>query len=85
MPQSIQTAGAATAEVPMTIGKDKSSRRAFDLFVSYASEDRSAVQSIVEVLEGRGFKVWWDRGQITLGDKLSARSMKDSGIHSTES
>lgn len=82
MPQSIQTAGAATAEVPMTIGKDKSSRRAFDLFVSYASEDRSAVQSIVEVLEGRGFKVWWDRGQITLGDKLSAKI--DEGLRNSQ-
>ena len=32
-----------------------------DIFVSYASEDRDRVRTLVELLEARGFSVWWDR------------------------
>ncbi len=32
-----------------------------DVFVSYASEDRELVGSLVTILENQGWKVWWDR------------------------
>ena len=32
-----------------------------DIFVSYASDDRDRVQSLVEALEAEGWTVWWDR------------------------
>ena len=37
-----------------------------DIFVSYASEDRDAVQRLVQLLQAAGFEVWWDR-HITTG------------------
>jgi pimeloyl-ACP methyl ester carboxylesterase len=45
----------------------------FDLFVSYASDDRAPVQQLVAALEARHVTVWWDQGQITLGDSLSLK------------
>lgn len=32
-----------------------------DIFLSYASEDRERVRSLVDALESEGWKVWWDR------------------------
>lgn len=42
----------------------------FDCFVSYAGEDRATVTSLVDALTARGVRVWWDKGQIKLGDSL---------------
>src|SRR5271163_1998468 len=33
---------------------------AFDVFVSYSSKDRAAVQPIAELLRGAGLRVWFD-------------------------
>jgi len=38
-----------------------------DIFVSYSSEDRDKVSSLVESLEMQNWSVWWDR-QITPGE-----------------
>jgi hypothetical protein len=32
-----------------------------DIFLSYASEDRERILPLVELLEGQGWSVWWDR------------------------
>jgi YD repeat-containing protein len=32
-----------------------------DVFISYASEDRTRARKLAEVLEAKGFSVWWDR------------------------
>ena len=32
-----------------------------DVFISYASEDRTRAKKLAEVLEAKGFSVWWDR------------------------
>ena len=32
-----------------------------DIFISYASEDRARIHPLVELLESRGWSVWWDR------------------------
>lgn len=32
-----------------------------DIFISYASEDKSRVQALARVLEQKGWSVWWDR------------------------
>jgi hypothetical protein len=35
-----------------------------DVFISYASEDRTRARKLAEVLEAKGFSVWWDRNII---------------------
>jgi len=42
--------------------------RQFDCFVSYAREDREMVKLLIGALAQREIKVWWDKGQITMGD-----------------
>ena len=36
-------------------------RRMSDIFLSYATEDRLRTRILVQVLESRGWSVWWDR------------------------
>lgn len=45
----------------------------FDFFISYASEDREVAEALDKLLNARGYKVWRDRGQLTLGDSLTAK------------
>jgi hypothetical protein len=54
---------ATPVEVPMT----------FDFFISYASEDRDVAEALEQSLTAAGYKVWRDRGQLTLGDSLIAK------------
>ncbi len=32
-----------------------------DIFISYASEDRTRIKPLIEQLETAGYSVWWDR------------------------
>jgi hypothetical protein len=45
----------------------------FDFFISYASEDRDLAEALDKSLSARGYRVWRDRGQLTLGDSLTAK------------
>ena len=45
----------------------------FDVFISYASEDRHLIRPFVHALEDAGLRVWWDQGEITIGDRLSEK------------
>jgi len=45
----------------------------FDFFISYASEDRGVAEALDKALSAQGYKVWRDRGQLTLGDSLTAK------------
>lgn len=57
MSQSASTAGEAT-----------------DLFIAHASEDKDAVvRPLAEILMSRGWKIWLDELDLTLGDSLSSR------------
>ena len=40
-----------------------------DIFISYKSEDRERIQTLVKALEVEGWSVWWDR-TIIPGDKF---------------
>ena len=72
---TIRLASAAldTASTNEPAAKTSPTQFKFQCFVSYASEDRAFVKQLVDALSERKITVWWDRGQITLGDKLSAK------------
>ena len=51
----------------------------WDVFISHASEDKEEVaRPLARILEGRGFKVWLDAFELTVGDKL--RQAIDKGL-----
>ncbi len=51
----------------------------WDIFLSHASEDKAAVVApLVEELEARGVRVWHDKGELEVGDKL--RESIDHGL-----
>ena len=79
--QSQESGVEPVADVLENADDSRSSRHDFDVFVCYASEDRATIESLVAVLKGRGIKVWWDRGQITLGDRLSEKI--DEGLRNS--
>src|SRR5712691_10866616 len=45
----------------------------YDCFVSYAGEDRDLVVALVDALQRMKIRIWWDKGQIRLGDRLSQK------------
>ena len=43
----------------------------WDVFISYASEDRqSLVKPLVDLLAGMGVSAWWDQFELKVGDSL---------------
>ena len=42
----------------------------YDLFISYASVDKSFVQSLVDTLAEYGLTVWYDNGELRFGDSI---------------
>lgn len=51
----------------------------WDIFVSYASEERATVaEPLAEALRARGFRVWFDRFELKMGDRL--RRSIDGGL-----
>ena len=63
---------ALASRAPEKVAPSMSTAR-FDLFISYASEDREVAEALEKSLSSRGYKVWRDRGQLTLGDSLTAK------------
>src|SRR5262249_3417779 len=63
---SLQLAIGERLRAPKTMPGEK-----WDVFVSYASEDRLAVAvPLRQALEKQGLRVWLDRGELTVGDGL---------------
>jgi len=54
------------------MSSDQVDRSEFDFFISYASEDRDVAEAMDTALSARGLNVWRDRGQLTIGDSLTA-------------
>jgi hypothetical protein len=71
-----------TAEPPgakaSTQGAPRVEPHAYDLFISYASEDRGVAMEIARVLAARGLRVWIDTTGLTPGDSL--RQAIDLGL-----
>ena len=45
----------------------------FDVFISYASEDKDFVEPLAEGLQKAGLKVWYDAFEIKLGDDIAEK------------
>jgi hypothetical protein len=54
----------------MTVTAPPATVEAYDVFLSYASEDRDRARVLVAALKLHGFQVWWDR-EIRPGDEFS--------------
>jgi TIR domain-containing protein len=53
--------------------------KSWDAFVSYAGEDRESVaRPLADALRSQGLKVWFDKFELTLGDRL--RRKLDEGL-----
>ncbi|MEN6641396.1 MAG: TIR domain-containing protein [Armatimonadia bacterium] len=55
----------------MTTAPRTDSELAYDLFISYAGEDRQFVDSLARELQDRGLHVWYDRFCLKLGDSIA--------------
>jgi hypothetical protein len=53
----------------------------YDIFVSYASQDKEFVRLLVRQLTKRGLTVWFDEGEIRIGDSIQ-RAIEDALEHS---
>jgi len=53
----------------------------FDVFVSYARDDSTFVRQLVPALRDRGLRVWYDEGELRLGDSI-LRAVEDGLEHS---
>lgn len=61
--------------LPSTLeAASKGTSRAFDVFVSHASEDKASfVDALVSELKARGRAVWYDKAVLTVGDNLAVK------------
>lgn len=53
----------------------------FDVFVSSASQDSAYVRQLVRALRDQGLRVWYDEGELRLGDSV-LRALEDGLEHS---
>ena len=61
------------------VSRTEDIEKKWDVFVSYAGEDRdSAARPLAETLRARGLRVWFDKFELTLGDRL--RRKIDEGL-----
>ena len=61
--------------LPAAEGEDDHSgqRATYDVFLSYAGEDRPIAGELADALDGMGFNVWCDKFQLRVGDRLLER------------
>jgi len=71
-PEETATAAALPAEPARVIG-DPLEMLAGSIFLSYASEDRPAVDALRQQLEAAGVDVWFDRQALQAGDDYEAK------------
>jgi hypothetical protein len=70
---------AAAARRPRMGATPSATGRQWDVFVSYAGEDRDAIaRPLAEALRAKGLRVWFDKFELTLGDRL--RRKIDEGL-----
>lgn len=53
----------------------------YDVFISYAKEDSDFAQNLVKALKAKNISVWYDQGELRLGDSI-LRRIEDGLEHS---
>lgn len=56
-------------------------KAAYDVFMSYANNDKIFVQQLVHALRDQGLTVWYDEGQLRIGDSM-LRKVEEGLEHS---
>ena len=70
----IEDVAAPSSEAPATASDED-----YDLFISHATEDKDGiVRDLVDALQARGVRVWYDEFQLRIGDSL--RRKIDAGL-----
>jgi hypothetical protein len=65
--------GSPAAESGRIQRDDAGQRASYDVFLSYAGEDRPIAAELADALDGTGFNVWYDKFQLRVGDRLLER------------
>jgi Domain of unknown function (DUF1883)/TIR domain len=69
-------------EAGLPHSSDDQDRASYDVFISYASEDRAeVVRPLAEALQAAGLTVWYDEVELHIGDSLRRRI--DRGLASS--
>lgn len=81
-PPYLSASAAATVSVSIPQPPPDAPEGGYQCFISYAGEDRPLVKQLVNALVEKNIRVWWDKGQIRLGDKLTLKI--DEGLASSK-
>jgi hypothetical protein len=57
---------------PAIVQRPVSTEWAYDLFLSYSSQDHDFVAGLVKDLQNQGFTIWWDEPGVGAGDSIGA-------------
>ncbi|MGD1103761.1 MAG: toll/interleukin-1 receptor domain-containing protein [Terriglobia bacterium] len=78
-PSHVRSPSETTPVLPANPHRDRDKKKRWDVFISYASEDKEEIaRPLAETLRKMGYEVWFDEFSLKLGDSL--RRSIDRGL-----